>query len=136
MRLAFLLLLLPLASCADDEPAPTTLRTGVNDVRAACELRAAWTKPLSPDCTVCTTAVLLPPCSCELVRDFGAACYDQAVARRAEPSCTDAVDKCVDACPRDGCGCIEGCYAQAAACRAATAARDGCVAEVCARYCQ
>lgn len=126
-----------MVGCAEkSEPAPEPLRNGVNDVRAACEQRASWQKRLTADCAACLTGTQIPPCGCELVRDFGGACNAQAAARQSEPSCTAAVDACINACKVDDCACIDACYSGADACRQATAARDGCVAEVCAPYCR
>lgn len=136
--LRFLLLSLPLllAACADEEPPPERVITGVNDVRAACEVRARWTRQDTGDCAACRAAVVLPACGCELVSEFEARCVTLADARRAHAQCTKALDDCVSACAPDDCGCLDGCYQGADGCRQATAARDGCVAEVCAPYCE
>lgn len=111
-------------------------RKGVNDVKKACEVRSAWSNRTAPQCISCISAAPSPPCDCEQFRDFGGLCATQGEARRLEKSCTAQVDTCTRACPDKDCACIDACYAQAPACKSASAARDGCVAEVCTRYCQ
>jgi hypothetical protein len=75
-------------------------------------------------------------CDCEQFKEFGALCELQEVERHADPSCTSALDDCTHVCPRTDCACLDGCYAQAASCKAKSGARDGCVTDVCAKYCQ
>ena len=131
----WLLSALLLASCADEEAPPEPLVTGVNDVRAACEIQASWKNLNSSMCAACRAASVLPPCGCPYVDQFGARCSAQAESRRSHAECTAALDDCVSGCEGD-CGCVDGCYASAAGCRAATSARDGCVVEICAEYCE
>lgn len=121
-------------ACSSDDKGYATGDNGVNDVRAACQMRSAWKSSL-PDCASCETMTQLQRCECSAFEAFGAACYDQAEARRKEPTCTEDVDTCLKACVKTDCACIDGCYANKDACRRASAARDGCVAEVCDKYC-
>lgn len=130
--LAALAAFVPLA-CASD---PEARDNGVNDVRGACEVRASWKNADAPDCRTCQTSAVLQRCECESLREFSGACVAQADDRRAEPSCTAALDQCVQGCAPTDCGCLDGCYATAQACRQASSARDGCVAEVCAKFCE
>jgi hypothetical protein len=127
--------LLALASCTDEETPPEPLVTGVNDVKGACEIQSRWARRSSADCAACLAASVLPPCGCSYVDQFGARCHMLAEDRRSSPGCSEAVDACVAACNEE-CDCVDACYAEAPGCRAATAARDGCVAEVCAAYCE
>jgi hypothetical protein len=118
-------------ACSSNEEPP---RNGVDDVVKACQLRVAWTNPNAEKCVNCLAAAPSPACDCELFKEFGGLCKDQEDARRAEPSCTGAMEDCSRACKND-CTCVAGCYASAAACRRAIDARDGCVAAVCAPFC-
>lgn len=120
---------LVVACGGDDE------NNGVNDVRAACELRAQWKNPTASHCVTCMAAAPLEGCDCEDFRDYGGLCSSQGNARSAEASCTMELDDCVRACEKTDCTCIEGCYAGADRCKSLSAARDGCVAEICAKYC-
>lgn len=106
---------------------------GVNDVKLACEIRAKWNRT-GNDCSTCEAAVVSPRCDCSELAEFGAACIDQQDARRA--ACEDAIDTCVFGCDRTDCACIEACYANAEACKKASAARDGCIAETCDKHCK
>lgn len=123
-----------LAACASDS-APDR-NNGVNDVRKACEVRAAWTRAASEKCLNCLIAAPAPKCDCEAFKEFGALCEIQEAERHAEPTCTSALDDCTRACAKPDCNCLEGCYAQAASCKSLAGARDGCVAAVCAQYCE
>lgn len=88
-----------LAVACDDPEAPSEpVITGVNNVRAACELRSRWTRLDTGDCASCRAAVVLPACGCEGVSAFEALCAPQADARRAHPECTAALDACIVAC--------------------------------------
>jgi len=129
-RACFLVGVTALLACKDDPPKGGN---GVNDVRAACEIRAQWNR-VENDCTLCEAATTTERCECSEIKDFSAACIDQHNARKA--ACAEAVDTCVFACRREDCGCIEGCYANAEACKRAAAARDGCITETCATYCR
>lgn len=106
---------------------------GVNDVRAACEIRATWNRT-GNDCSVCESAVVSPRCDCDALKDFSAACVDQENARKT--ACADSVDTCVFSCNRTDCSCIDACYVSGEACKAASAARDGCIAETCSGHCK
>lgn len=125
------LLSVSLVACKQDDPPHGN---GVNDVRGACLLRASWTAPLAEKCAQCRSVASLEDCGCEALKDFGAKCVVQGRAKRAEPTCTPAIDDCVLACGSD-CGCADACYASAPACKGVAAAQDGCVADVCASYC-
>ncbi len=106
---------------------------GVNDVRASCEIRAKWNR--TPEkCGLCEAAVVAPRCECTELAEFSAACIEQADART--PVCPETIDTCVASCNRNDCNCIDGCYAANAACKNASAARDGCVADACSSYCR
>lgn len=131
-RLAPLCALAALATLAACDNTPKA-GDGVNDVRAACELRAAWNRA-NKDCSICEAAVISPRCECEQLAAFSAACFDQETSRGDR--CAEEVDRCVHACDRTDCRCIEACYAQADACKTAADARDGCIAEACAEYCE
>ena len=123
-----------LVACAkDSEP---DRNDGVNDVRKACEVRKAWTKAGSEKCINCMAAAPAPACDCESFKEFGALCELQEAERKAEVSCTSALDDCTRICVKSDCACIEGCYAQASRCKQLAGARDGCVANACAAYCQ
>lgn len=118
-------------SSGDDEPKSGD---GVNDVKLACELRTTWNRS-KQDCGLCEAAVIAPRCDCSELAAYSAACSDQQEARRK--ACAESVDNCVLACNRDDCACIERCYADADdACKKASDARDGCIGEACASYCQ
>ena len=123
-----------LVACAtDSEP---ERNNGVNDVRKACALRATWSKSATETCINCLSAAPLAKCDCDQFKEFGGLCELQEIARHAEPSCTSSLDDCVHVCPKTDCNCLVGCYAQAARCRQLSGARDGCVTDVCAPYCQ
>lgn len=132
-RLATLVLVcspVVLGACGKDD----VENNGVNDVRKACEIRAAWKNPSAEKCGLCQAAAPRPPCGCESFAGFDGVCAAQGDARRAEPSCTEALDRCEIACGSN-CGCVESCYATAQECKRVSAARDGCIAETCASYC-
>jgi hypothetical protein len=120
-----------LSACASTPPQ----NNGVNDVRKACELRAGWTNTSADKCGTCQAAAQRPACGCEGFKGFDGVCADQGAAFRAEPSCTDDVINCVARCVQTDCACVEGCYANAPACKRVAAARDGCVTDLCAKYC-
>lgn len=124
------LVALSVIACGEDEP---KAGNGVNDVRKACDLRIAWNRS-AQNCSVCESAVVSPRCECEQLKDFSAACIEQADSRKA--ACAQAVDECVFKCDREDCSCIDQCYVNDAACKQASAARDGCIVEACTKYCQ
>lgn len=129
-----LLGLIALAACATD--AEAVRNNGVNDVRKACEVRATWTMAGREKCINCLAAAPAPACECESFKEFGALCELQEAERHADPGCTSALDDCTRTCARTDCGCLEGCYGQASRCKQLSGARDGCVAQACAPYCQ
>ena len=106
---------------------------GVDDVSAACEIRAKWNRS-GNDCSICEAAVISQRCDCTSLAAFGAACLDQQTARKKV--CSEAVDDCISACDRTNCACIEACYTNGDACQRASAARDGCIVEVCDSHCK
>jgi hypothetical protein len=106
---------------------------GVNDVRQACEIRAKFVR-VNNKCGLCEASVVAPRCECVELKDFSAACIEQADKRKGV--CNDAIDTCVNTCKADDCNCIDNCYAADANCRSASGARDGCIAEACADYCK
>lgn len=120
-----------LGACGKDDEATSN---GVNDVRKACEIRATWRNLSAEKCGLCQAAAPRPPCGCESFSGFDGVCAAQGDARRAEPSCSEVFDRCEIGCASN-CACIENCYATAQACKRVSAARDGCVAEACASYC-
>lgn len=124
------LLLVAACSSEDDD-----IRVGVNDVRKACEIRATWTTPDANDCSACQTSAILERCECEALRDFSGACVEAANRVRSEASCTQQIETCWRACPQGDCACVDACYAGADACRRAAGGREGCVADVCSKYC-
>jgi hypothetical protein len=126
-----LLSLLPLASCSPKKDPPDN---GVNDVKAACVIRTSWSNPTGDKCSLCKSAAPIANCGCEAEKDFGGACQSQGDARRAEPTCTPDLLDCRAHC-NDDCNCIDNCYANAPKCKPLVAAEDGCVADVCAKFC-
>ena len=123
--------LVAIAACGDDDPKSGN---GVNDVHQACEIRAKWNRT-GNDCSLCESAVLSAHCDCESLKDFSGACLDQESARKS--ACTDQnVEVCINGCAGE-CGCVDKCYETAtAACKQASDARDGCIAESCAPRCK
>ena len=76
-----------LVACGDDEP---KVGNGVNDVRLACDIRARWNRS-GNECSLCEASVVSERCDCIDLRDFSAACIDQANARRA--ACASTVNE-------------------------------------------
>jgi hypothetical protein len=124
-----------IAACGDDDDdANPKVGNGVNDVHQACVLRASWNRS-AENCALCEAGVVSPECGCEALKGFSAACLDQANARKA--ACPDEnLDVCVNNCPQADCDCVDRCYAGQDACKQASAARDGCIAEACAQHCK
>jgi hypothetical protein len=122
--------LLVAAACAPSADPP---RNGVDDVKKACELRLAWKNPTAERCLSCLAAAPSPQCDCVAFKDFAGLCKAQDDARRAEPSCTGAMEDCARAC-KDDCACVTACYSQPA-CKRVIDGRDGCVVDVCSAYC-
>jgi hypothetical protein len=123
--------MLVFTACASSDDPP---RNGVDDVRAACQIRVAWKNPNAEKCVSCVAAAPSPPCDCESFKEFAGLCKSQDDARRGEPSCNGAMEDCSRAC-KDDCACVEACYAQAAACKRVIDGRDGCIVDVCSQYC-
>ena len=119
-----------LVGCGSDDP---KVGNGVDDVQKSCEVRAAWNRT-NNDCTLCEAAVTTARCDCTTLRDFSAACIDQEDARASV--CAASVDTCVHTCSATDCTCILACYTAGDACKKASDARDGCIAEACATYCK
>ena len=132
LALALVAALLGVVACSPSK----TENDGVNDVKAACQIRVSWKNGEVDKCKNCLASAAQAACDCELFKEFGGKCHDQNVARQSEPDCSDPVLKCVSDCAKNDCACLDGCYAAAAKCRAAASAVDGCVADVCAPYCQ
>lgn len=122
-----------IAACSDDDEPKSG--NGVNSVALSCDIRAKWNRTEN-DCSLCESAVTTARCDCDSLKDFSAACLDQANARKA--ACTDAaLDTCIFTCTATDCGCIGKCYETAtAACKTASDARDGCIADACASRCK
>lgn len=133
-RLAFVGLTVVVASaCGDDAPAPNN---GVNDVKAACEIRAQWTKRTDSECVNCLSIARTPKCECpDFQQDYAAKCADQGAAFGNERNC-DLVADCTSKCALTDCACVDACYADRAACRPKAAAVDGCTTDVCDAYCR
>lgn len=109
--------------------------SGVDDVKQACEIRAAWTQAQSEACTTCTiSAYTSDDCECEK-DEYRGLCHAQIVARNEEPDCVFEIDACVSACQAD-CTCVDGCYANHPTCKPLQAAYDGCLADVCNDACR
>jgi hypothetical protein len=132
MRAVVPLLVLTLVRCSPSDP---TLRRGVDDVKAACEIRAAWTTPTADACVACQSTAILERCACESLREFSGACFEEAERARREPSCAAEISPCVRACEPGDCACEDACYEGRDACRTAASVREGCVADVCAPFC-
>jgi hypothetical protein len=94
-----------------------------------------WPNPTSKTCIDCQAAAPTTACDCPDFKAFGGLCNDQNIARRNEPTCTDAIANCAQACAKD-CPCVDACYATAPNCKTVQAAEDGCLADVCTQYCQ
>lgn len=116
---------------SDDTP---KVGNGVNDVHAACVIRASWVATDQNQCDICAAAVVSPRCGCSELTAFSGACDSQAQAQQA--ACPQAVNDCVNGCKAGDCNCVDGCYANNPSCKAASAARDGCQADACTQYCK
>jgi hypothetical protein len=132
------LLFFGVAACSSPAPAssaaaPTT--NGVNDVAAACQIRAQWANASTTACSTCMALAETPRCPCA-DESYAGQCSDQQAAMRSEPTCDDAVLQCVSHCPATDCACIDGCYAGKAACRTKASAADGCLAVACDSSCR
>lgn len=121
------------ACSSDPDPASPPI-TGVNDVKKACEIRAAWTKGTTTACSDCTALAISPPCDCRKGDGYSGLCYDQDRAKVNEPQC-DGVDACIFKCAAD-CACADACLAGKDACRKLAAADQGCIAQVCDTHCK
>jgi hypothetical protein len=140
MRLALLLSSLVAIVCAcgsSDDDATPNAGNGVNDVKIACETRAAWTRAKEPSCTSCNVTAPVAKCGCKAIDDdpHVERCLAQAKARTAEADCTREVTDCVYECKLD-CACEDACYVGHDACRAVTAAVDGCRTAECDVECK
>ncbi len=132
------LFLIGFSACASSSSssAPTN-GNGVDDVKKACEIRTSWTKRNANTCVECQSFAPIAKCNCPSFANatYMGQCQAQGETKSHEAECDTQLDDCVHTC-QDDCGCIDGCYAGKDKCRAAAAAVDGCVAEVCASYCQ
>ena len=132
--LLFVMVVVVPTACSADPRAPT--RNGVNDVMKACQIRSSWQNPTKESCINCLVATREPHCDCEAFKSFSGLCESQEEARRAEPSCTQAIEECARTCRAGDCVCVERCFAGADRCKPIVAARDGCVAEACETACR
>lgn len=133
MKPSFILVgMLGVAACSPSKSAPNN---GVDDVKVACEIRAAWTKPNAEKCVNCLAGAGQPACNCELFKEFAGKCHDQNAARLANPGCTPPAD-CTYKCAKSDCACIDACFAASQECRRLASATDGCVTDVCGAYCK
>jgi hypothetical protein len=125
--------LVVVVACGADGPPPNN---GVNDVKAACEIRAQWTKRSDNECVNCLSIARTPKCDCPAFQqEYAAKCADQGAAFGNERNC-DLVGECTSKCALTDCGCIDACYNDRAACRPKAAAVDGCTTDVCDKYCR
>ncbi len=125
------------AACSSSStPTPPAEGNGVNDVKAACQIRMGWTRTSTERCIDCVVAAPEPQCDCEQFKEFAGRCRSQEEARRAEAGCTASVNDCTNACAATDCACIDACYGQAARCEQLAGARDGCVVDVCSDVCR
>ncbi|MBX3231923.1 MAG: hypothetical protein KIT84_12155 [Labilithrix sp.] len=121
------------AGCGSDDDDKPKVGNGVNNLRAACDIRQGWNRS-AENCSICEAAVVSPRCECEALKAFSAACSNQDAAMKT--SCDEGIRNCALGCIQDDCACLDGCYANAPpACRQAADARDGCVAEACTQFC-
>lgn len=105
------------------------------DVKAACQIRAAWTQAEAEPCTTCIiSAYTSDDCDCKK-DEYRGLCNAQLVARNAEADCTYDVDQCAYACGTD-CNCVDECYASHPTCKPIQAAYDSCIADVCNDACK
>lgn len=109
--------------------------TDVNDVRKACDQRLTWKRTGEAKCLECNTSAKLQKCDCPSLEAFSGKCAAEHDVVFREPTCTDALNKCVSACGND-CACVDNCYAKAPTCRAKAGPRDGCVVAACAAFCE
>jgi hypothetical protein len=131
-KVAALALIPVLVACSSGEG--ESAGNGVDDVRAACQIRASWTRTTGDDCLTCLAQTQSPPCGCETEREFIGACLEQHQSRIEAEECT-GLTACANACGSD-CACVDACYAEDARCRALASAADGCQAEVCRPHCE
>jgi hypothetical protein len=104
-------------------------------VRQACEIRTTWEHRIRTDCTRCLAMAAAPSCGeCTLHEQVGR-CSDPQKAKVAEPACKET-DKCVRACERTDCECIDRCYAENERCERLAAAVDACTTHACDAYCR
>jgi hypothetical protein len=130
--LALALFLSQACSSSSAPPAASTTN-GVDDVAAACQIRASWTKGSDATCNTCIGVAIAPKCSCE-TESYAGECNGQQAAFDREPTCS-GVSGCIGGCGRTDCGCIVGCYAGKPACKTLGDALDGCVAAACGGIC-
>lgn len=107
---------------------------GVDDVKAACTIRASWTRAGSGVCWDCILYAPVAPCTCSNDPNLGK-CETQSQAHEHEADCTSALATCVTDC-LSGCTCIDACYAGHDACRTVAAALDGCLVAACDPVCR
>lgn len=119
-----------LVACAGESGTGTT-----EALLTACKTKVAWQHATTENCVKCNSAARLQECECPAVSEYSGKCADEYNAAYHEPTCTEAIDKCVTNCKAD-CDCVERCYANAPACRDKSAARDTCLVDVCAAACR
>ena len=143
LRFAGLALLFSLASAcsacgksSENTGTTSSASNGVNDLKQSCEIRATWQNKAVRKCTDCISAAPSPACNCEEFKDFGGMCLTQDQAKRADTTCSGAMDTCAKACPATDCDCYANCYNASASCKAEASAREGCLTQVCGPYCK
>lgn len=120
--------------CGSDDDDEPKVGNGVNNLRAACDIRQGWNRS-AENCTLCEAGVINTHCKCEALAKFSGACLEQENRRKA--ACDESIRNCVFGCVLDDCACLDGCYANAPpACRQASDARDGCSVEACTQFCK
>jgi hypothetical protein len=123
-----------LSAGGDGGPQAVNAGNGVDDVKAACTIRASWTHSAESGCRDCILYSPVAPCSCSSDPNLGK-CETQSQAQQHEADCTTALAVCVTDCITN-CSCIDACYAGHDACRTVAAALDGCLVAACDSVCR
>ena len=123
-----------LCACGGDDT--TFVTNGSNDLRKACDIRTSWSRTKSVPCLECLTTAPLATCNCTVKAPYVGRCAQQLALKKDSPDCDDALDRCVNSCGQNACGCLETCYSTRAGCKIRAAALDGCVTNVCDSVCR
>ena len=122
------------AACGGDDTIFVT--NGTNDVRKACDIRTSWTRGKTVTCLECLSTAPLATCNCIISAPYVGKCAQQLALRKASANCDDALERCVNGCGQNGCGCLENCYSSRGECKVRADALDGCVADICDAVCR